>query len=365
MPWSDQYGVLAQRSRSKEVMFMLTPTRIGAWLLLATLSWTASAEDAALLPGMVNPGYHEQPDWFKVSFLDIREDVEEAAADGKRLMLYFYQDGCPYCQKLLETNFGLRDIVAKTRATVDLVSINMWGDREVTGFDGRQVTEKRFAEDLRVMFTPTLLVFDEQGEVIMRVNGYYAPHQFDALLEYIAGRKEKELSFREYYASLAPPEAEGRLHREPSFLQPPYRLASRDSDKPLLVLFEQKVCAPCDELHLDIMQRSESREQLARFDVALLDIWSTESLERPDGSTGSVRDWVRELDVQYAPTLVLFDGEGREAFRTEAYLRSFHVQSALDYVASGAYREQPNFQRYLQGRAADLEAQGIHVDLMD
>jgi thioredoxin-related protein len=74
---------------------------------------------------------------------------------------------------------------------------------------------------------------------------------------------------------------------------------------------------------------------------------------------------VRELDVQYAPTLVLFDGQGREAFRTEAYLRSFHVQSALDYVASGAYREQPNFQRYLQGRAADMEAQGIHVDLMD
>jgi thioredoxin-related protein len=78
-----------------------------------------------------------------------------------------------------------------------------------------------------------------------------------------------------------------------------------------------------------------------------------------------VRDWARELDVQYAPTLVMFDARGREAFRTEAYLRTFHVQSALDYVASGAYREQPNFQRYLQGRAADLEARGIHVDLMD
>jgi thioredoxin-related protein len=323
------------------------------------------AEDATLLPGMINPGYHQQPDWFRISFLDIREDAREAAAQGKRLMVYFYQDGCPYCERLLETNFGLRDIATKTQATVDVISINMWGDCEVTGPDGRLTTEKQFAEDLQVMFTPTLLVFDEDAEVIMRINGYYAPHQFKALLNYIAGRKEAQMSFREYYAALAPVAAQGTLHQEPSFLQPPYRLASRDGDRPLLVLFEQRVCAPCDELHLDILQRKESRQQLTRFDVALLDIWSNETLERPDGSTGSVRDWVRELDVLYVPTLVLFDAQGREAFRTEAYLRSFHVQSTLDYVASGAYQEQSNFQRYLQARAAELEARGIHVDLMD
>ena len=344
---------------------MLASIRIGTWLLLAVWPWSASMAEDALLPGMVNPGYHEQPDWFKVSFLDIREDVEEAAAAGKRLMVYFYQDGCPYCEKLLETNFGLREIADKTRATVDVISLNMWGDREVTGLDGRTTTEKQFAEDLKVMFTPTLLVFNDQAEVIMRVNGYYAPHQFDALLDYIAQRKEGEMSFRDYYAARDPVEASGKLHQDDSFLQPPYRLSSRESGKPLLVLFEQQVCAPCDELHLDILRREESREQLARFDVVLLDMRSRDSLQRPDGSTGSVRDWVRELDVQYAPTLVMFDTEGREVFRTEAYLRSFHVQSALDYVASGAYREQTNFQRYLQGRAADLEARGIHVDLMD
>lgn len=344
---------------------MLASIRIGTWLLLAVWPWSASMAEDALLPGMVNPGYHEQPEWFKVSFLDIREDVEAAAAAGKRLMVYFYQDGCPYCEKLLETNFGLREIADKTRATVDVISLNMWGDREVTGLDGQATTEKRFAEELKVMFTPTLLVFNEQAEVILRVNGYYAPHQFDALLDYIAQGMEGEMSFRDYYAARDPVEASGKLYQDDSFLQPPHRLASRDSDKPLLVLFEQKVCAPCDELHLDILRREESREQLARFDVALLDMRSRESLQRPDGSTGSVRDWVRELNLQYAPTLVMFDSEGREAFRTEAYLRSFHVQSALDYVASGAYREQPNFQRYLQGRAADLEARGIHVDLMD
>ncbi len=52
-----------------------------------------AATDTELKPGMVNPGYEEKPDWFKVSFLDLYEDIEEAADDGKRVMLYFYQEG--------------------------------------------------------------------------------------------------------------------------------------------------------------------------------------------------------------------------------------------------------------------------------
>ena len=80
--------------------------------LWASGIWAATPPgEAALDPALVNPGHHEQPSWFKQSFLDIREDVAEAAADGKRVMLYFYQDGCPYCAKLLQENFADREIV--------------------------------------------------------------------------------------------------------------------------------------------------------------------------------------------------------------------------------------------------------------
>ena len=54
---------------------------------------------------LVKPGYHEKPAWFKESFLNLREDVEEAKENNKRVLLYFYQDGCPYCAKLLQDNF--------------------------------------------------------------------------------------------------------------------------------------------------------------------------------------------------------------------------------------------------------------------
>jgi thioredoxin-related protein len=329
----------------------------------------AAAVRAAALPGvleggMVNPGYAEKPAWFAHSFLDIREDVSDAAAAGKRVLLYFYQDGCPYCKKLLDTNFSLQDTEVKTRKHFEVVAINMWGDREVTDFAGAQTTEKEFARSLRVMFTPTLLFLDEQGTVILRLNGYYPPHKFNAALDYGVVGTGSNPGFREYLAGVAPAPARGVLHRDPRYLPATAPLNARSGGRPLLVLFEQKDCAPCDELHLDILKRAESREQLARFDVVLLDMWSSDAVTRPDGSTGSAAQWAQELGVQYAPSLVFFDAAGAEVFRTEAYLKAFHIQSSMDYVASQAYLEQPSFQRFISARAAALEARGIHVDLM-
>ena len=340
-------------------------TRMLATVMVIFMS-SAIAEEtppAALDAGLVNPGYAEKPHWFANSFLDIREDLGEAADSGKRVLLYFYQDGCPYCQKLLDINFALQETEAKTRKHYDVVAINMWGDREVVDFDGVETTEKAFAKSLRVMFTPTLLFLNEQGVVTLRVNGYYPPHKFNAALDYGVSHTGSEPTFREYFAARSPAAASGVLHHDPAWLPANSKLDARDG-KPLLVLFEQKDCAPCDELHLDILKRPQSREQLDRFDVILLDMWSKDPVKRPDGKTSSVAQWAKQLNVQYAPSLVFFDARGKEVFRTEAYLKSFHVQSSMDYVASGAYLEQPSFQRFISARAEALEAQGVHVELM-
>ena len=85
----------------------------------------AGSRQGALEEGMVNPGCHESPSWFRNLFLDIREDLEEATAGGRRPMLYFYQDGCPYCKKLLQDNFAQAAIAEKTRKSFDVIAINM------------------------------------------------------------------------------------------------------------------------------------------------------------------------------------------------------------------------------------------------
>ncbi|MCW9014421.1 MAG: thioredoxin fold domain-containing protein [Gammaproteobacteria bacterium] len=333
-------------------------------LLVSFFASVQAKEEGALETGMVNPGYHEQPAWFKNSFLDINEDIAEARANGKRLMLFFYQDGCPYCKKLFEDNFGQRSIAEKTRNNFDVVSINLWGDRDVN-MGELELTEKAFAEKLKVMYTPTLIFFNEEGKAVLRANGYYHPGKFNAALDYVLERHDKKENFRSYLERVSPAAAAGVMHREVETEKQPYRFDKKPRADYRLVLFEQKECKTCDELHLDILKRKESRELIKPFDVAVLDMWSDEKIVRPDGKQVKIRDWAKQLNVQYAPSMIYFNKKGEEVFRTEAYLRSFHIQSIMDYVATGAYKTQANFQRYIDDRAHKLREKGIEVDIMN
>lgn len=330
----------------------------------SSLAWSALKE-GELNPDLTNPGSVEFPSWFKNSFLDFQEDVADAAAAHKRMLLFFYQDGCPYCKKLAELNFTQHDIVEQLNKDFEVVAINMWGDREVTWVDGTHLTEKALAVKVRVMFTPTLLFLDEQGGVALRVNGYYNPQKFKAALDYVAGHHETEERFAAYFSRVKPVPTTGNLNRE-DFILPTAGLAApaKSSSGYKLVLFEQKDCPNCDELHMDVFTRDATLEQLKRFAIYQVDMWSPEALVTPSGEKTSAREWARKLDIKYAPSMVFFDADGKEVFRAEAYLKSFHVQSVLDYVASGAYLKEPEFQRYIEGRADKLRAKGVEINLM-
>ncbi len=129
-------------------------------LCLPALAFAAGDDET--LSELQNPGYEAKPAWFKNSFLDIREDVAEATEAGKRVILYFYQDGCPYCDQAAADNFGDRDISATAREDFDVIAINLWGDREVTGTDGSRDQREGFRGQLGVQYTPTMLLLDEE-----------------------------------------------------------------------------------------------------------------------------------------------------------------------------------------------------------
>jgi len=318
---------------------------------------------AVALGAGAQPAPAPEPEWFKASFLDLKEDLAEANTAGKRLIIYFHQDGCPYCTKLLQENFGEKRIADKTRRQFEVVSLNIWGDREVTDFSARAMSEKAFAKAQRVQFTPTLLLFDETGQVALRLNGYVPPHQFSAALDYVGGRMEKRLSFTDFLLEQKPEPASGKLHAQAWLMPAPLDLSRKDS-RPTLVLFEQKVCAACDEMHGEGFIRPEVAALLAQFRVARVDIASSETLRTPPGETRGMRDWARELKIAYTPSLVYFDAQGREIFRVEGYLRPFHLASSMEYVASGSYREQPEFQRFIEARAAARRAKGEKIELL-
>lgn len=303
------------------------------------------------------------PRWFTETFLDLREDIRDAARDGRRVMVYIGQDGCPYCKQLMVTNFSQRTIVEKTRKHFVAIALNLWGDREVTWLDGRSMREKELARLLGVQFTPTLLFFDEKGAVVARLNGYYPPHRFEAVLDYVSGKQEQREPLARYLAQAVKEPASPRLIDEPFFVRPPYDLRRKPGGKPVAVVFETAWCEACDELHREGFRRPEVRALLDRFDVAQFPLGARTALTTPDGRETTAEAWARELNVIYTPTVAFFDATGNEVFRIEAYLRPFHLAASLDYVASGAHRYEPSFQRFIEARAAGMRARGERVEL--
>ena len=280
-------------------------------------------------------------------------------------MVYVGQDGCPYCTKLMTANFSQREIVDATRRNFVAIALNLWGDRETTWVDGRVETEKALAQRLDVQFTPTLLFLDESGKVVVRLDGYWPPQRFGAVLDYVAAKRERDETLASWLERHAREPARPSLADEPFLMRAPFDLARRPGGKPLAVVFETPDCATCDEMHREAFRRREVLAQVARFDVARFAPGTPTALVTPDGKATTASAWARELGVAYTPSVVFFDAGGREAFRIVAYLRPFHFASAFAYVADGGYRTEPSFQRWLQARADRMRSRGERVELWE
>lgn len=351
-------GVIMKQMQLKTIFFLT--------LLMSTFNVLA-AEKLGEYRGAMHTEY---PSWFKQGFLDFNEDIKDAEKTGKRLMIVFTQPGCPYCNALVERNLSQKEIEQKVRKNFDAVAINMWGDREVTFTDGKSYTEKTISEKLKVQFTPTVLFFNEQGKIILRLNGYIPPRRFNVALDYVLEHKEKTISYRAYVKANLPPGKSGGLNKEDFFMDEPINLAvkgqkgnNKQRSKPFAVFFEQKHCPDCDVLHKKVLTDKYTRNIIKQFDVAQLDMWSNKTLTIPDGSQTTAKLWAKSLDVKYAPTLIIFNRQGKEIIRSEAFFKVFHTQGMFSYVLDGDYKKQPSFQRYLAARAEHFREQGKTIDI--
>lgn len=105
---------------------------------------------------MGEDGLHKQP-WFTITFKDIAEDIETAAADGKRLVLVFEQRGCIYCKAMHEKLLSDPEVTDYIKEHFMVVQYNMFGDEEVIDLDGDELTEKSAARKWGYVFTPTIV----------------------------------------------------------------------------------------------------------------------------------------------------------------------------------------------------------------
>ncbi|MCU7842534.1 MAG: thioredoxin fold domain-containing protein [Candidatus Thiodiazotropha sp. (ex Monitilora ramsayi)] len=320
-------------------------------ILYSTAQAIESEEDVFAFDDFPLEELLQYPDWFKKSFLDLPDDMQEAVDDGKKgIIVYFGQRRCAYCKMLLDTNFGLSDITTYTRRHFDIIPIDIWSTEELTTLDGTTLSQREFSLQEKTNFTPSLIFYDKGGREALRLRGYYPPYQFRAALEYVADDHYQRETFPDYLARGESGTAfePGDLNEEEFFIPPPHNLdRSRfPGQRPLVVFFEQGNCHACDVLHGQPLRDPAILKLVMGFDNVQLDIRSDTPLITPDGKKTTAREWAKKLGLFYTPSLLFFDELGNEIIRVDSVVRFYRLRKVINYITSRGYQTEPNYQRW-------------------
>lgn len=175
-----------------------------AILAVAVLANPARAADVPI----GDDGLHK-PDWLRETFFNLSDDLAEANAEGKRMLLIIEQKGCIYCAKLHEQILPSPDIDAVIRDSFYVEQINMFGDLEMTDFDGTVLSEKDMVRRWGLIFTPTLIFLPEQvaeGQSAVDAAVAVMPGAFEhnttlAMFEWVRDKAYlEEPNFQRYFA---------------------------------------------------------------------------------------------------------------------------------------------------------------------
>jgi thioredoxin-related protein len=220
---------------------------------------------------------------------------------------------------------------------------------------GEVMTEREFAVERGLNFTPAFTFFDADGEEIHRIRGYYPPYRFRAALEYVIDRHDLKGSFREYLARADPPPKfdTDDINYQDFFQNPPHMLdRSRiPAQRPLVVFLERKACHACDVLHSEPLRDPDVLARFRLFDVVQMDLNAETPVITPQGERTTARAWGEALEIHWAPTLLFFDERGNEIIRIDSVVGLNRLRNVMDFVLTRGYEEYPTFERWRAGQA--------------
>ena len=345
------------RIRDKIMINGQAKMRILALLTLLTLGFGAGAADTQPAGRITGGVVHDAPSWFKESFLEIADDVDEATEEGKHVLLFFQLNACPYCDRMLEESFEAEPLTGYIQQHFDSIAINVRGDRDIAFNDEISVTEKELSEILKVAATPAILFLDENNKTVVRVNGYRAPERFQRVLEYVASKSYRSLGLADYLAA--------KLEQNVYSLRPNPLFADVTDlstvDGPLMLIFEDGSCYDCDEFHDGILAHELVRKEIEPFTIVRLDATSEQSIIDVFGNPTTPAKLAREHDMIYRPGVLAFD-DGNLVRRHDSLTFPHHFKESMRYVAGGFY-QQTDYQTYSQKRTEELLAAGVVIDL--
>ena len=336
----------------------LSLRKIMLLFLFITLGINLNAQEGKVIGGSM----HETPSWFKESFLDIKEDIEEAKNKNKHFMVFMDLEGCPYCSKMLKENFLQENKTSQfIKNYFDVININVKGSREIAWDENTTLTEKELAQKLEIQYSPTILFFNDKKEVVVRVNGYRNPSDFKYILEYVHGKHYEKMTLVEYI---------NKIEKQNLYVLKENKIFTKTTNlskikTPIALIFEDGSCTQCDYFHDKLLKNKEVLLELKKFTIVRIDVNSNEQIIDIEGNKTTAKQWVEKINLDYRPGVLLYDNK-KLISTVDALLYPFHFKELLRYVSGKYYEKYPkSYLDYLRVRQDELLKQGINIDLSE
>ncbi len=178
--------------------------RVLTMLAALCLAWPVMAAELG------DDGLHKT-DWMRETFKDLREDLDEANAEGKRIMILIEQRGCIYCERMHRDVFPLPVIDSYIRENFFVVQLDLYGAAELIDFDGEELSQRDAMRKWGMMFTPSILFMPQEvpeGKTAAQAAVAVMPGAFEAgttldLLTWVNEERyalDSEEDFQRYHA---------------------------------------------------------------------------------------------------------------------------------------------------------------------
>jgi thioredoxin-related protein len=295
------------------------------------------------------------PDWFKQSFYDLQDDLQQALDAGKQgLAVFFSEKSCSYCKAMVEKTFREPDIAQRLSLNYDVVGLDVFSDVDMVDPKGNNHWVKDFAILEKAQFTPTLIFYGKDGDSLLRIVGYQSPIKMRAVLGYLEGGHYTHISLRDYINKQPLGQSSNRQTNVIDFQ------FGVENTKPLLVIFESPDCQKCQQFRI-MLEAPVMKPYLQQMKLAFVSSSPDQRVVTPDGRSLSGKAWSDQLELLHSPSMVYFDERGKEALRVDFDIlidsegRSIdsddarildNIRARLEYMVSKGYESIPQFQRW-------------------
>lgn len=149
----------------------------------------------------------------EIKWMTFEQALTAQKKNPKKIIMDVYTEWCGPCKMLDKNTFQNKQVADYINKNYYAVKFNAEGNEEVN-YKGRKFTNTTYDATrkgrngthdltyaLKISGYPTMVFFDEKGEYVSPLTGYYTPSQIEIFLKIFSKEKYKELNTKEKWES--------------------------------------------------------------------------------------------------------------------------------------------------------------------